>query len=91
LPLADNRGNLFAVVQNGAAVAIEGVQVRVVKYDSKTGRAVSQTRPMAIRGVIEAGKRGQVGIGVRVKDQQEARYYKVAIEAAKLVEQTTTK
>ncbi len=89
--LADNRGNLFAVVQNGAAVAIEGVQVRVVKYDSKTGRAVSQTRPMSIRGVIESGKRGQVGIGVRVKDQQEARYYKVAVEAAKLVETPAAK
>ncbi len=83
--LADNRGNLFAVVQNGAALAIEGVQVRVVKYDSQTGRAISQTKPMVIRGVIEPGKRGQVGIGVRIKDPQEARYYKVAIEAASLV------
>lgn len=83
--LADNRGNLFAVVQNGAAVAIEGVQVRVVKYDAKTGRAVSQSNPMAIRGIIESGKRGQVGIGVRVKDQQEARLYKVKVETAKLV------
>lgn len=83
--LADNSGNLFAVVQNGAAVAIEGVQVRVVKYDAKTGRAVSQSNPMPIRGVIEPGKRGQVGIGVRIQGPQEARLYKVAIESASLV------
>lgn len=82
--LADNRGNLFAVVQNGAAVAIEGVQVRVVKYDGATGRAVSQSKPMSIRGVINPGKRGQVGIGVRIKDQQEASLYKVKVEAAQL-------
>jgi predicted Zn-dependent protease len=83
--LADNSGNLFAVVQNNAAVAIEGVQVRVIQYDAKTGRAVSQSRPMPIRGVIESGKRGQVGVGVRINDPQEARLYKVSIESASLV------
>ena len=83
--LADNSGNLFAVVQNEASVSIEGVQVRVVKYDAKTGRAVSQSRPMSIRGIIEPGKRGQVGVGVRIQDPQEARLYKVAVESASLV------
>lgn len=83
--LADNSGNLFAVVQNNAAVAIEDVQVRVIRYDAKTGRAISQSRPMPIRGIIEAGKRGQVGIGVRINDPQEARLFKVAIESASLV------
>ena len=85
--LADNRGNLFAVVQNAAALPIEGVQVRVVKHDAQTGRAVSQTRSMSIRGIIDPGKRGQVGIGIRIKDPQEARFYKVKVEAAKLVDQ----
>lgn len=88
--LADNRGNLFAVVQNGAAVGIENVKVKVVQYDPKTGRAISQTRAMSIRGIIEPGKRGQVGIGVRVKDPKDARFYKVAIEAAQLVEKAST-
>jgi len=83
--LADNNGNLFAVVQNGAAVPIERVRVSVVKYDARTGRAISQTRPMAIRGVIASGKRGQTGIGVRIKDPKEARLYKVKVEAAQLV------
>jgi predicted Zn-dependent protease len=83
--LADNNGNLYAVVQNGAALPIEGVQVRVVKYNAQTGRAISQSNPMSIRGIIEPGKRGQVSIGVRIKDPQEARLYKVAIEAASLV------
>jgi predicted Zn-dependent protease len=83
--LADNRGNLFAVVQNGAGLAIENVQVRVIKYNPQTGRAISQSRPMSIRGIIEPGKRGQVGIGVRIDDPQQARLYRVAIEAASLV------
>jgi beta-barrel assembly-enhancing protease len=83
--LVDGRGNLYAVVQNEAAVTIEGVQVRVVKYDAQTGRAISQSRPMSIRGEIEPGKRGQVGIGVQINDPQEAQLYKVAIESANLV------
>ncbi len=84
--LADNRGNLFAVVQNDASLPIQNVTVRVVKYNAQTGRAISQSSPLPIRGVIEAGRRGQVGIGVRIKDPQESRLYKVAIESANLVE-----
>ncbi|MFW5439825.1 MAG: M48 family metalloprotease [Methylophilaceae bacterium] len=89
--LADNRGTLFAVVQNSAAMPIEGVQVRVIKYDAKTGRAVSQSNPLSIRGIIEPGKRGQVGVGVRIKDKQEARLYKVKVVAAKIAEQAAIK
>ena len=89
--LADNRGELFAVVQNSAAMPIENVRVRVVKYNAQTGRAVSQTRPMSIRGIIKPGKRGQVGIGIRIKDPKEARLYKVAVETASIVEQPTVK
>lgn len=85
--LADNSGNLYAVVENNAALPIEGVQVRVVQYNPQTGRAISQSRPLLIRGAIDSGKRGQVGVGVRINDPQEARFYKVAIEAAKLVDQ----
>jgi predicted Zn-dependent protease len=85
--LADNSGNLYAVVENNAALPIEGVQVRVVQYNPQTGRAISQSRPLVIRGAIDSGKRGQVGVGVRISDPQEARFYKVAIEAAKLVDQ----
>jgi beta-barrel assembly-enhancing protease len=84
--LADNQGNLFAVVQNDAALPIQNVQVRVIRYDAQTGRAVSQSNPMPIRGTIEPGRRGQVGIGVRISNAQEAKLYKVAIEAAYLVQ-----
>jgi beta-barrel assembly-enhancing protease len=84
--VADNRGNLFAVVQNDAALAIQNVQVRVIRYDAQTGRAISQSNPMPIRGIIAPGKRGQVGVGIRISDPQEARLYKVAIEAASLVQ-----
>lgn len=86
--LADERGNLYAVVQNSAALPIEGVRVRVVKYNAQTGRAISKSEPMSIRGVIKPGKRGQVGIGVRIKDPKEARLYKVAVETASLVKQS---
>lgn len=84
--VADNRGNLFAVVQNDAALAIQNVQVRVIRYDAQTGHAISQSNPMPIRGIIEPDRRGQVGVGVRISDPQEARLYKVAIEAASLVQ-----
>lgn len=89
--LADNRGNLYAVVQNNAGTPIENVRVRVVRYDAKTGRAVSKSGSMTIRGVIEAGKRGQVSIGVRVNDPQQARLYKVAVEHAQLAKNVTSK
>jgi beta-barrel assembly-enhancing protease len=83
--LADNNGNLFAVVQNNAAAPIEGVQVTVARYDAQSGRAISQSRPMPIRGIIDPGKRGQVGVGVRINDPQEARLFKVTIQSARLV------
>jgi len=86
--LADNRGNLFAVVQNSASLPIENVKVSVIQYDAKTRRAIGQTQVMSIRNDIAPGKRGQVSIGIRVKDPQEAGLYKVKIEAAKLVEQS---
>jgi beta-barrel assembly-enhancing protease len=84
--VADNRGNLFAVVQNDAALAIQNVQVRVIRYDAQTGRAISQSYPMPIKGIIEPGRRGQVDVGIRISDPQEARLYKTAIEAASLVQ-----
>lgn len=83
--VADNRGNLFAVVENSTAIAIENVKIRVIKYDAQTGRAISQSNPLPIRGIIEAGKRGQVGVEVRIGTPEEAKLYKVAIETASLV------
>ena len=81
--VADNAGNLFAVVQNNAGVPVGRVQVRVVKYDAQTGRAVGQSQPMIINGV-QPGKRNQIAIGERIKTPQEAQLYKVVVEAAEL-------
>lgn len=81
--IADNSGNLFAVVENGTTLPIGLVQVRVVKYDGQTGRAVGQSQPMIINGV-QPGKRNQVSIGERIKTAQEAQLYKVVVEAAEL-------
>jgi len=81
--IADNGGNLFAVVENGTSVPVGRVQVRVVKYDGQTGRAIGQSQPMIINGV-QPGKRNQINIGERIKTAQEAQLYKVVVEAAEL-------
>ena len=80
---ADNSGNLFAVVENGTTLPVGRVQVRVVKYDAQTGRAIGQSQPMIINGV-QPGKRNQINTGERVKTAQEAQLYKVVVEAAEL-------
>jgi beta-barrel assembly-enhancing protease len=81
--VADNGGNLFAVVENGTSLPVGRVQVRVVKYDAATGRAVGQSQPMIIKDVAP-GKRNQIAIGEKVKTPQEAQLYKVVVEAAEL-------
>lgn len=82
--VADNNGNVFAAVQNGTNVAIGRVQVRLVKYDAKTGRAIGQSAPMLITGGVAPGKRNQVATGERVANQQQLQLYKVVVEAAEL-------
>jgi tetratricopeptide (TPR) repeat protein len=84
-PQADNFGNLYAVVANPTPLAVNRVQVRVIQYDAKTGRAIAQSQPMLISGGIASNKRGQVAVnGVRIATQQELQLYKVVIEAAEL-------
>lgn len=83
--LADNAGNVYAVVQNGTSVPIGRVQVRVVKYDARTGRAIAQSGPMIINGVAP-GKRNQVAVGDRVKSAKEVQLYKVMVEAAEIAQ-----
>ncbi len=80
---ADNSGSLYAVVENGTSLPIGRVQVRVVKYDAQTGRAIGQSQPMIING-IQPGKRNQINTGERVKTAQETQLYKVVVEAAEL-------
>ena len=81
--IVDNAGNVFAAVQNDTNVPIGRVQVRVVKYDAATGRAVGQSQPMIINGV-QPSKQNQIAIGERVKTAQEAQLYRVVVEAAEL-------
>jgi predicted Zn-dependent protease len=81
--VVDNAGNVFAVVENATSVPVGRVQVRVVKYDAQTGRAIGQSQPMIINGV-QPGKRNQIAVGERVKTAQEAQLYKVVVEAAEL-------
>ena len=81
--ITDNAGNLFAAVQNNTSLPVGRVQVRVVKYDAQTGRAIGQSQPMIINGV-QPGKRNQISVGEQVKTPQEAQLYKVVVEAAEL-------
>ncbi|MDP3745281.1 MAG: peptidase M48, partial [Methylotenera sp.] len=83
---ADDAGNLYAIVQNNTAVAIDRVQVRVVKYDAKTGRAIGQSQALMIKGSIASGKRNQVAVGVQIKTPNEVNLYKVVIDAAELAQ-----
>jgi len=81
--ITDNAGNLYAAVENATSVPIGRVQVRMVKYDARTGRAIGQSQPIIINGVAP-GKRNQIAVGERVKTAQEAQLYKVVVEAAEL-------
>ena len=83
---ADNAGNLFAVVQNSTTIPVGRVQVRVVKYDAKTGRVVSQSAPLIIKGGVAPGKRNQVAVGTKVATKKEVQLYKVVVEAAELAQ-----
>ncbi len=81
---SDNAGNLYAVVENATDIPVGRVQVRVIKYDAQTGRAVGQTPSMVIKGGVAPGKRNQIAIGERIKTAQEAQLYKVVVEAAEI-------
>lgn len=83
-PVADDNGNVFAVVQNATSVPIGRVQVRVIKYDPNSGRPVAQSKPMLISGGVAPGRRNQISIGERVNTQQELRLYKVVVLAAEV-------
>lgn len=84
-PQTDSNGNLYAVVANPTPLPVGRVQVRVVQYDAKTGRAIGQSQPLMITGGIASNQRGQVAVnGVRLKTQQELQLYKVVVEAAEL-------
>lgn len=82
---ADGAGNVFAIVENPTPVTVRRVQLRVIQYDARTGRAIGQSQPMLINNVLGQNQRGQVAVrGVRVKTQQELQLYKVVVEAAEL-------
>jgi beta-barrel assembly-enhancing protease len=83
-PVADDNGNVYAVVQNATSVPIGRVQVRVIKYDPNSGRPVAQSKPMLISGGVAPGRRNQISIGERVNTQQELRLYKVVVLAAEV-------
>ncbi len=81
----DNSGSLYAVVQNPTPVAVNRVQVRVIRYDANTGRAVEQSRPLQFSAGIAPGKQASMKLqGVQLKSAADTRFYKVVVEAAQL-------
>ncbi|CAG0972563.1 Beta-barrel assembly-enhancing protease [Methylophilaceae bacterium] len=81
----DNRGYLYAVVQNPTPVTVSRVQIRVVRYDANTGKAIGQSRPLLITSGIEPNKQGNVQVqGARLESPEETRLYRVVVESAQL-------
>ena len=81
---SDSSGNLYAVVQNPTSTAVANVQIRVVRYDPATNRAVSQSQPVLVAALLKPNQRAQVNVGVRVANQAELNLYRVNIESAEL-------
>ncbi len=80
----DRAGNLFAVLQNNTALTLQNVQFKVIKYDAKTGRMISRSAPLVMRGSIAAGAKSQLALGQKVSTMQEAQSYKIVLEAAEI-------
>lgn len=79
----DNRGQIYAVIQNPTPIDVARVSFRVVRVDPRTGRAVGQSRLYQLRRGLAAQQSERVRIdGARVNNAQEARYYRVVIDAA---------
>ncbi len=84
---ADNRGQIYAVLQNPTSVNVAAVQFRVVKIDPRSGRALGQSRLYTLRRGLVAKQSERVRIdGARVQTTQEASTYRVVIEGARLAQ-----
>jgi len=83
----DNRGNLYAVVQNPTSISVSRVQFRVVRFNAKSGRAEQQTSPLLLNRTLASNQQGSLQVpGVRLKSQDELRLYRVVIESARVVD-----
>lgn len=84
---ADNRGQIYAVLQNPTPVDVAAVQFRVVRVEPRTGRSLGQSRPYTLRRGLAAKQSERVRIdGARVNSTQEASTYRVVIEGARLAQ-----
>jgi beta-barrel assembly-enhancing protease len=82
---ADNRGNVFAVVNNPTGSAVANVYVRVVRVDAATGKPVAQSDSLLVASRIDPKQRGQLQLtGVRVGTAAELKLYQVIVERAEL-------
>lgn len=81
-PISDNRGIVYAAVQNNSSVTVGRVQVRMLQYDR--GMVMNQTRSLLITGGIAPGQRGMVATGFRIADQRALQNFKVIVEGAEL-------
>jgi len=82
---ADNRGNVFAVVNNPTGSAVANVYVRVVRVDAATGKPIAQSDSLLVAARIDPKQRGQLQLtGVRVGTAAELKLYQVIVEKAEL-------
>ncbi|MDX9951895.1 MAG: peptidase M48, partial [Methylophilaceae bacterium] len=83
----DNRGNLYAIVQNPTSISVSRIQLRVVRFDAKSGRAVQQSSPLLLNRTLASNQQGNLQVpGVRLKSQDELKLYRVVIENARVVD-----
>ena len=82
----DSQGNLYAVVKNPTQNTIANIQLRVVKYDANTGRAIAQSQPLIIRQALTYNAQGEVTVkGEKVNTQEALSLYKVIVESVQVL------
>lgn len=81
----DDRGYVYAVVENGSPVALNRVILHVVKYDSSNRKPIEQSREFVINSDIPANKKAQVQMSnMQIKTEAELRFYRVVIDSVQL-------
>lgn len=82
----DGRGNVYAVVENGAPMAVGQIRLHVVKYDQKNRKPIEQSREFVINSGIASKKQAQVQIAnLQLKTDAELKFYRVVIDGAQLL------
>lgn len=80
----DRTGQLIAVVENRAPIALSDVRVTPVLIDN-SGRIVSQGAAVGLRGPLGSGERAAIPAGTRLSPEQLA-YVRLRIDGARVAD-----